>query len=126
MNAEHVGEIFAIILVSFVGLLLGLSFLAAHKKKGGDLSAEAAQLQALTDWLVHRIRFDNNRPDLLDKMAMNRVRGAAVKAFYHLKRNQTVTIQLPQLFMGDKGLEDFQISISREQLQQICFGLHSQ
>ncbi len=124
MNAEYVGEVFAVILVSVVAILLLLSILSANNKKRNVQSAEEAQLDALTDWLVHRITFDSNRANPLDKMGKNRVRGAAVKAFYHLKRNQAVTIQLPQLFMGDNGLEDFQINISREQLQQICFGLH--
>lgn len=122
MNPHNVGEVFAIILVVVVGILLLLSILSARHNKHKNQSSEETQLDALTNWLVTRIMSESNRSHPLDKMAKNRVRGAAVKAFYHLKRNQAVTIQLPQLYMGDQGLADFQVSITREQLHQICFG----
>ena len=122
MNAHYVGEVFAVLLVVVVAVLLLLSIISARHNKHKRLTTDEAQLEALTAWLVTRIVAESNRTNPLDKMGKNRVRGAAVKAFYHLKRNQGVTIQLPQLYMSDQGLADFQVSITREQLHQICFG----
>lgn len=125
MNPDRVAEIFGFILIAVVGLMLFAAMVGRKGPAASHLSADEAQLQALNAWLVRKIVLEANRNNPLDKMALNRVRGSAVKAFYHLKRNQAVTIQLPQLYVGDAGLSDFQISITREQLQQICFGLHS-
>lgn len=111
-------------IVFFIGLLVCLgpilsNTLPPHK----PIRSEQQQIQKLTTWLIRRIVEQSNylsSAESVDMITHNRARGAAVKALYHLKKNKSVRIQLPNLIATENGYADFEISMTQSQLEEIC------
>ncbi len=115
-------------IATLLGLLLAITVLGpflsntllAPGNHQTQQQSEQKQLQKFTAWLVIQVSQQANSSGPISAITKNRVQGAAVKALYHLKKNQSVRIQLPDLIPTEHGYADFEISITKGQLKDIC------
>jgi len=123
MSPEYIGSVIGIIILVMGGLALFAPAIASFiSPKKRNLSGDQYKLEALNRWLILKVEQQAGSHRPITIQVRNRIKGAAVKALYHIKREQKVVIQLPSLYQSHGQMQDFEVSITKEDLDIICYG----